>query len=196
MQHEYNATQHEYNATQHEYNATQHEYNSTMRCNTSKTKLSTSTKEARTAKIGLYITLFVTELYLFLIFFGNSYYSPICNIFSTLWMSKVYNTSLRNVKQSKTYDVLRKVQRLADAKLKIAIQVPKTYIYPPLSCFINNLYSFWKLIFGHQVRKSIKLEKVVIILKRISNSFFIYIFRTILRFRNSIFRMIHRSSSP
>ena len=28
-----------------------------------------------------------------------------------------------------TYDVLRKVKRLPDIKLKIAIQVPKMYIY-------------------------------------------------------------------
>ena len=44
-------------------------------------------------------------------------------------MPKAYNTSFRNVKQPRTYNILRKVKRLPDIKLKIAIQVPKTYIY-------------------------------------------------------------------
>ena len=39
--------------------------NSTIRYNTITTQLNTSTKEARVAKIGLYIALFVTELYFF-----------------------------------------------------------------------------------------------------------------------------------
>ena len=38
--------------------------------------------------------------------------------------------SSRNVKQPKTYNVLLKVKRLPDIKLKIAIQAAKTYIYP------------------------------------------------------------------
>ena len=61
-QHEYNMTQHEYDTTQH--NATRH--------NTSTTRPNTSTKKALAAKIGLYFALFVTELYIFLISFGNS----------------------------------------------------------------------------------------------------------------------------
>ena len=132
-----NTRQHDTTRVQHEYtiqyntNTTRHN-TSTIRYNTSRTQLNTSTEEARTAKIELYIALFVTELYFFLISFRNSYYSPTCNIVSTLWISKAYNTSLRNVKQPRTYDVLRKVKRLPDIKLKIAIQVPKTYIYPPL----------------------------------------------------------------
>ena len=59
----------------------QHE---TTRRNTSTTQLNTNTEEARAAKIGIYIALFVTELYFFLISFRNSYYSPTCNSFSTL----------------------------------------------------------------------------------------------------------------
>ena len=42
---------------------------------------------------------------------------------------------------------------------------------PPLSCFINNHYGFWKLIFGVQAKSRIKLKKVFIILKCISISF-------------------------
>ena len=63
------------------------------------------------------------------------------------------------LKQPGTYDVLRKVKRLPDIKLKIAIQVPKTYIYHPLSRFINNHYGFWKLIFGHQAKVLYKVRK-------------------------------------
>ena len=129
-QHKYNTTQHETtreNMTQHEYNTTkheatrvQHEYNTT---NTSIIRPNRSTKEALAAKIGLYFALFVTELYIFLISFRNSYYSPTCNIVSTLWIPRAYNTSFQNTKQPRTYDVLLYI------KLKIAIQVPKTY-YP------------------------------------------------------------------
>ena len=56
----------------------------TIRYNTSTTQPNTGTKEARAAKIRLYIALFVTELYFFLILFRNSYYSPTSNIVSTL----------------------------------------------------------------------------------------------------------------
>ena len=163
MQHEttrHNTSTTQDNTTQHEYNTSPTRHNtSTIRYSTSTTQLNTSTKEAGAAKIGLYIALFVTELYFFLISFRNSYYSPTCNIVSTLWISKAYNTSLRNVKQPRIYNVLRKVKRLPDIKLKIAIQIPKTYTYHPLSRFINNHCGFWKLIFGHQEKVWYKVRK-------------------------------------
>ena len=45
---------------------------STMRRNTSTASPNTNTKESLAAKIGLYIALFVTKLYIFLISFRNS----------------------------------------------------------------------------------------------------------------------------
>ena len=51
------------NTIQHNAAQVQHE---TTRQNTSTTRPNTSAKEARTAKIGLYFTLFVTKLYIFL----------------------------------------------------------------------------------------------------------------------------------
>ena len=105
------------------HTSTTRDSTSTIRHNTSTTRPNTSTKEALAAKIGLYFALFVTELYIFLISFRNSYYSPTCNIVSTLWIPRAYNTSFQNTKQPRTYDVLLYI------KLKIAIQVPKTY-YP------------------------------------------------------------------
>ena len=157
---------------------------STTRHNTSTTQLNTNTEEARAAKIGIYIALFVTELYFFLISFRNSYYSPTCNSFSTLWISKAYNTSFRNVKQPRKYNVLRKVKCLADIKLKIAIQVPKTYIYLPLSRFINNHRDFWRLIFSHQGKVSCKVRKGGYYLQMYFKQIFTYIFRTIFGFSN------------
>ena len=64
-----NTTQHEYDTTKHEATRVQHEYNMT---NTSIIRPNRSTKEALAAKIGLYIALFVTELYIFLISFRIS----------------------------------------------------------------------------------------------------------------------------
>ena len=62
---EYNTRQHEYNTTENETTRVQHDR---TRDNTSTTRPNTSTKEAQATKIGLYIVLFVTELYFFLIF--------------------------------------------------------------------------------------------------------------------------------
>ena len=111
-QHDTSTTGH--NTRQHETTRVQHEYNAT---NTSTTRPNRSTKE----KIGLHFALFVTELYIFLISFRNSYYSPTCNIVSTLWIPRAYNTSFQNTKQPRTYDVLLYI------KLTTTIQVPKTY---------------------------------------------------------------------
>ena len=68
IQHECKTIQHDYNTTQHETTRVKHK---TTRDNTSITRPNTSTKEARAAKIGLYFTFFVTELYIFLISFRN-----------------------------------------------------------------------------------------------------------------------------
>ena len=57
-QHETTQVKHKYNLRQHKYITTQHEYN-------------TSTKEVRVAKLGLYFSIFVTALYIFLISFRN-----------------------------------------------------------------------------------------------------------------------------
>ena len=46
---------------------------------------------------------------------------------------------------------------LPDIKLKIAIQVPKTYVY---SLFrVLSTLRFWKLIFDHQAKVSYKVRK-------------------------------------
>ena len=86
---------------------TQQEYNTTQDDNTSIRRPNTSTKEAWAAKIGLYFTFFVTELYISLISFRNGWYSP--NIASNLWIPRPICTSFRDTtKQTRTYDVLRK----------------------------------------------------------------------------------------
>ena len=56
--------QHETMRVQHD---TTQDNTSIIRYNTSMTRPNTSAKEARTAKIGLYFTFFIIELYIFLI---------------------------------------------------------------------------------------------------------------------------------
>ena len=56
------------NTSQHDTTRVQHD---TTQDNTSITRPNTSTKEAWAAKIGLYFTFFVTELYISLISFRN-----------------------------------------------------------------------------------------------------------------------------
>ena len=56
--------QHEAMRVQHD---TTQDSTSIIRYNTSMTRPNTSAKEARTAKIGLYFTFFIIELYIFLI---------------------------------------------------------------------------------------------------------------------------------
>ena len=79
-QHEYNTSS---NTSQHnttrdntaQHEATREKQKTTrviIRYNTSITRPNTSIKEARAAKIGLYFTFFVIELYIFLISFRNS----------------------------------------------------------------------------------------------------------------------------
>ena len=103
------------NTRQHEYNTTQHEY-----------KGSPGNKNRALHCTFCYWTIF------FLNFFRNT---PTCYIVSTLSIPKAYNTSFRSVKQPRIYHVLRIIKRLLDIKLKIAIQVPETYIYPLFSDF-------------------------------------------------------------
>ena len=62
---QHNAAQVQHETTRQNTSTTRHN-TSTIRHNTSKTRPNTSAKEARTAKIGLYFTLFVTKLYIFL----------------------------------------------------------------------------------------------------------------------------------
>ena len=104
---------------QHKYNVTQHE---TTQHNTS--------KEARAAKIGFHFALFVAELYIFSIFL------EIVNIvLHVIWfqpfeyqgliilLSEILNNQVHMTSCAKLSDLL-------EMKLKIAIQLPKTYIYP------------------------------------------------------------------
>ena len=123
-----NTRQHEYNTTKHVYNTTQHEF-----------KGSFGSKNRALLRSFCHWTI-----YIFLISFRNSKYSPTCNIASTLWIPRAYNTSFQNSKQPRTCDVLRKVKRptVYKLKLKIAIQVAKTYIYPLFRVFCGWLYTF------------------------------------------------------
>ena len=115
--------------------------NDTTRVQHETTRPNRSTKEALAAIIGFYFALFVTELYIFLISFRNSWYSSTCNV-APLWIPRAYNTSFQNTKQPRTYDVLLYI------KLKITIQYqrhitpsfvfyhqllwfPKTNLWPP-----------------------------------------------------------------
>ena len=65
---QHDTTRVEHGTTRVEHEATR-DGTSTMRHNTSTARPNTSTKEARAAKTGLYILLFVTELYISLISF-------------------------------------------------------------------------------------------------------------------------------
>ena len=144
----------------------QHEYNtSTIRHNTSTTRPNRSSKEALAGKIGLYLALFVTELYIFLISFRSSSYSPTCNIFSTLWIPRAYKTSFQNTKQPRTYDVL-----LLYVKRKIAIQLPKT-CYSLFSVLSATAVASKSLPLATKRKSRIKLDKLFITLKCISSSF-------------------------
>ena len=74
-QYGWNTTQHEITQVQHDTTRIKHEITrdntSTIRHNTSTARPNTSKKEAAEAKIGLYITFFVAELYNFFISFRN-----------------------------------------------------------------------------------------------------------------------------
>ena len=64
---QHNTTRVQHDTTRHHTSKTQ-DSTSIIRYNTSMTRPNTSAKEARTAKIGLYFTFFIIELYIFLIF--------------------------------------------------------------------------------------------------------------------------------
>ena len=129
-------TRHNTSTTRHNtsiiwHNTRQREYNtSTIRHNTSTTRPNKNTKEALAAKIRLYFALFIIELYIFLISFRSSLYTPTCNIVSTLWIPRAYNTSFKNTKQSRTYNIL------------LYFNSGTKDVLPPLSCFINNGCNF------------------------------------------------------
>ena len=84
-----------------------------------------------------------------------------------------------------------KLSGLLYIKLKIAIQVPKTCIYPSLSCFFNNDCGFWKLTFGHQAKVAYKVRKSVYSIEK----FFTCLERSSI-FITFRFRTIYRSSFP
>ena len=101
-----NTRQHVYKTWQHD---TTRENTSTTRHNTSKTRdntskiwhnkstsrPNTSTSKAQAAKVGLCFSLFVSEGYIFLIFFRNCQYSSTCNIVLILWKPTTYIYVLR-----------------------------------------------------------------------------------------------------
>ena len=132
--------------TQHEYNTTQLEYKGSL----------------GSKKRGLIRTFCYFIIY-FLISFWNGKYSPTRYFVFNVWIPVVYKSFRNATKQPWRYEILRTVEQLiSDTKLKIVIQVPKTYV-PPLSCFLKNHYRFWKLTLS---------KRGVYILKRIRKSFF------------------------
>ena len=97
----------------------------TIQHNTSVTRPNTSTKEALAAKIGLYFALIVAELQLKIvkivlnvILFLSFEYQRLIILPSEILSNQAHMTSCA------------KLSSLLYIKLKIAIQVPKTYIYP------------------------------------------------------------------
>ena len=64
-----------------------------------------------------------------------------------------------------------KLSGLPDIKLKIVIQVPKTYIYPLFRVLSTTSTASENYSLATKRMSRIKLEKVFIILKCISNSF-------------------------
>ena len=88
-----------------------------------------------------------------------------------------------------------KLSSLLYIKLKIVIQVLKTDMSPPLSCFINNDDGLWKLTFGHQAKVTYQVIKSVYNIEMYLKQFFTCLERTS-RFITSIFTTIYRSSSP
>ena len=90
----------------------------------STTRPNTSTKEAREEKIGLYLALFVTELYIFLIFL------EIVNIVPLNTKDVYIPPSEMLLRTQGRITSCTKLSGLSDIKVKIEIQVSKTYIYP------------------------------------------------------------------
>ena len=76
-------------------------------------------------------------------------------------------------------------------KLKVAIQVLKTYIV----CFINNYYSFWKLTFGHQAKIMYKVRNSILLNWNVFQTVFYMLIEKTSTFVTSIFRTTYRSSS-
>ena len=84
-------------------------------------------------------------------------------------MPRAYNTSFRYAKQSRTYDVLGILSGLPDIKLKIVIQVP--YMYPLFRVLSTTTTASENWPLSTKRKSLIKLEKVFITSKCISNSF-------------------------
>ena len=131
---QHNTTRVQHDTTRHHTSKTQ-DNTSIIRYNTSMTRPNTSAKEARTAKIGLYFTFFIIELYIFLIFLEMVNIVLHAILFQPFEYQGVY------IRPS---EMLLSNQERMTSCAKIAIQIPKACIYPtPLSCFINNNCGFW-----------------------------------------------------
>ena len=110
---------------------------STIKRNMNKTRPNTSTKEALAGKLGPYFALFVTEICIFLIF------PKIINIVLHVILFKLFEyQGLMIIPPSEILSnqghmtSCAKLRGLLYRKLKIVIQVPKTYIYP-LFCVLS-----------------------------------------------------------
>ena len=79
---------------------------------------------------------------------------------------------------------------------KIAIQVPNTFTYPLFRVLSTITAASENKYLATKRKSRIKLEKVVIILKYISNSFLPTYLEPYLDFLTSIFRTIYRNSYP
>ena len=88
-----------------------------------------------------------------------------------------------------------KLSGLICVKLKIGIQVIKTYIYPLFRLLSTTIGGFWKLTFAHQAKVTYKVRKSVYNIEMYFKQLFTRLKRTS-KCITSIFRTIYRSSSP
>ena len=159
------------NATQHENNTTARDNTNTMRHNTNTARPNTSTKESRAAKIGLHIVFFVTELYIFLAFL------EIFNIVLHVILFQPFEYRGLKTRPSEMLSnqghmaPCAKLSSLPDIKLRIAIQVPKMYRKPLFRVLSTTSTAPENKYLATKWKSRIKLEKVVMVLKYISNSF-------------------------
>ena len=131
---QHNTTRVQHDTTRHHTSKTQ-DNTSIIRYNTSMTRPNTSAKEARTAKIGLYFTFFIIELYIFLIFLEMVNIVLHAILFQPFEYQGVY------IHPS---EILLIDHGSMTSCAKTEIQIPNTYICPiPLSCFINDNCGFW-----------------------------------------------------
>ena len=101
----------------------------------------------------------------------------------------------KGMRPSKIPDVLHKVKRPTENKTYDCNSGTKDEHIHPLSCFINNHDSFWKLNFGHQAKVTQKVRKSAYNIKRYLKQFFTFLEKTS-AFIISLLRAIYRSSYP